>query len=206
MKYKSLEEGLQIILNTLKVGTQSKELQWSDSLQNICFPRKECIGRIIHKATQSSHKHIAWAGHIDVELFDSAFWVMSYEEMQEYCLNEFGVKYPLTWFMCIKMSPRADKANPSWHVIGLYDMLDDNGCLNDMWYAALNEGKDAGLLLDNVIEDTVTPSGVSMTMTQQATEVLQSMADMFDLDIEGIIESKYSDFDMVLPHEYDDSL
>ena len=206
MKYTSLEEGLQIILKHVYLGTQSKVLQWSNELKTTVFTRKECMQRIIHKATQTSHKHIGWAGHVSIDLFDSAFWVMSYEQMQQYCLKEFGIEYPITWFMCIKMTPLSDKANPSWNVISLYDMLDDNGCLNDMWYAALIEGKDAGLLSENAIEHTVTPSPVSMTMTQQATDVLQSMADMFDLDIEGIIESKYSDFDMVLPHENDDSL
>ena len=205
MKYKSLEEGLTIIENTIKVGIQSKDLQWSDTMQNMYFPKRECLDRILHKATQQSHKHIAWANHADFDMFDSVFWVLTYERMQEYCLNEFGVEYPLTWFMCLKLSAKADKVNPTWFLHSLYERTDENGFLNDMWYAALVEGKEAGLLSDAVIESTISPSPATLGMTEHASDMLNKMASVMDLSIDELIESKWGDYDMVLPHENDDS-
>ena len=206
MKYKSLEEGLQVISNSIKTGIQSKDLEWSTTMQVMYFPKRECLDRIVHKATQQSHKHIAWAGHVDIELFDSAFWVLSYEEMQRYCFNEFGIEYPLTWFMCLKLSPKADKVNPSWFLHSIYERTDENGCLNDMWYAALIDGEEAGLISKDVIEFHIAPSPITTTMITKASEMLSKIGDKLDVSsIEEVIEIKYSDLDMTLPHGNDDS-
>ena len=51
----------------------------------------------------------------------------------------------------------------------------------------------------------IEPSPATLGMTEHASDMLNKMASVMDLSVDELIESKWGEYDMVLPHENDDS-
>jgi hypothetical protein len=188
-EYESLEAGLIDLCSMMKADP----LTWSDELQTIYYGRQGAIESLTILLSDCSVAHNAWANLITpmemMPQFDNIHWFISYQELSAY------YNRPMSWFHSLSLQVITDPMYRTWKVRKEPQLLDDEGYLVEMCYAAYLDGVTDGLLEPSEgIEELRHPQHIKIT--NEVLEMLEMQAHQLDLTLDEAKSMLSSVYDM----------